>query len=392
MKSAIDALLIEDSPSDAQLVKAIVSSSNSAESRLHHVERFSEALALLETNTFDIVLLDLNLPDGQGLPLIKQLKQHVPEIPIVILTGLDDQTVAEAALQEGAQDYVVKSDTLSPTRVSQLGHANVGNLLVQRIHYAIKRAESNQKAAARQERYALIAQEANDGIWDWDLTTNRVYYSDQWCSLLGISRSSITDSPEEWLSRIHPEDREHFEQKIHDYLTRRQRQFQYEYRIRHDNGEYLWVLTRGVARWDQTGKAYRIAGSQTDMTVRTALAHTPQQQEFPQSVLHSIAIGLLTNLAGLYLEEQRYHEAASLLEGILTMRKWLLGEDHIDVVLNIYQLAILYDNQGRYQKAKLFYQDALQLFEKNLGPQHPTTNLVRLKVALINRINQALDI
>ncbi|MBE9068357.1 PAS domain-containing protein [Leptolyngbya cf. ectocarpi LEGE 11479] len=393
MKSTMDALLVEDSPSDAQLVKAIVSSSNSEKPNLHHVGRFDEALTMLETTAFDIVLLDLHLPDGEGLHLIKQLKQLAPQTPIVVLTGLQDQTIAEAALHEGAQDYVVKSETFSPLRLSKLGYVDVGNLLIQRLKYAIKRAESMQKMESSQERYALVAQGANDGIWDWDLVNDRVYYSPQWQALLGLPDNYISNSPEEWLSRIHPEDRENFEQKFQDYITCRQQQFHCEYRIRHNNGDYLWVLTRGTALWNADGVVYRIAGSQTDMTIRAKVASPPpQQEEFAQTALHAVAIGIMSSLADLYLEEDRYSEAAPLLEGTLMMRKWLWGNTHFDVTLNVYQLATAYDNQGRYKKAKFLYQEALTLFEEHLGAKHHTTNIVRLKVLLINRMNEKLGL
>ncbi|MEM7063436.1 MAG: response regulator [Cyanobacteria bacterium P01_B01_bin.77] len=138
----MNALLVEDSYSDAQLVKTVVSSSNSDTPTLHHVGRFDEALTILEKTTFDIVLLDLHLPDGEGLHLIKRLKQQAPQMPIVVLTSLQDQTVAEAALREGVQDYVVKSETFSPLRLSKMGYVDVGNMLIKQLKYAIKRAKS----------------------------------------------------------------------------------------------------------------------------------------------------------------------------------------------------------------------------------------------------------
>ncbi|NEZ57121.1 PAS domain-containing protein [Adonisia turfae] len=394
MKSTIDALLVEDSSSDAQLVKKIINLASVDKPIFHHVRRFNEALTVLEVNTFDIILLDLHLPDGEGLSLIKRLKQLAPQTPIVVLTGLQDQTVVEAALQAGVQDYVVKSDFFSPAYLKQLGYVNVGHQLVQRIQYAIKRTESSQRLNQDQERYALIAQEANDGIWDWNLTTDSIYYSPQWKSLLGLEHIPLSDNPDEWLSRIHPEDQDLFEKKLNNYLQQQQQSpFHCEYRIQHQNGDYLWVLTRATAMWDPAGVAYRLVGCQTDMSIKTQLAHTSQQgQDATQSTLHYIAIGILSNLANLHLEQDQPDEAVSLLEGTLMMRKWLLGNDHVDVMANVYQLATLYDNQGRYKKAKFLYQEALALFEENLGEHHPTTNVVRIKVLLITRMNDAMGV
>lgn len=392
MKSVIDALLVENSPSDARLVEKIVNLADTNKPVFHHVQRFDEALNILEVTAFDIILLDLHLPDGEGISLINRLKQRVPHIPIVVLTGLADQTLVEAALQAGAQDCVIKSDLFSPIYLRKLGYTNVGNQLVQRLQYAIKRTKSYQTLNQEQERYALVAQDAHDGIWDWDLKRETVYYSPQWKALLGLDHVAISNSPEEWLSRIHPEDREQFEDKLHTYLMTRQSSFHCEYRIRHQNGEYLWVLTRGTALWDTAGTAYRLVGCQIDMSLKTQLAHAPQQQDVAQSTVHYIAIGMLSHLANLHVEQDRPEEAVPLLEGTLMMRKWLLGNNHVDVVANVYQLATLYDNQGRYKKAKFLYQEALTLFEENFGEHHPTTKLVRLKVLLINRMNDAMGV
>lgn len=393
MKSVIDALLVEDSPSDAQLVEKIVNLADTIKPVFHHVRRFDDALSVLEFNTFDVILLDLHLPDGEGISLIKRLKQRVPHTPIVVLTGQTEQSLVEEALQAGVQDYVIKSDLFSPIYLKKLGYTNVGNQLVQRLQYAINRTKSHQILNQDQERYALVAQAAHDGIWDWDLKTESVYYSPQWKSLLGLQHVAISDSPEEWLSRIHPEDRDQVEDKLHTYLLTRQSSFHCEYRIRHENGEYLWVLTRGTAMWDPSGVAYRLVTCHTDMSLKTQLPHAPQeQQDIAQSTLHYVAIGMLSHLANLNLEQDQPEEAVPLLEGTLMMRKWLLGSNHVDVIANVYQLATLYDNQGRYKKAKFLYQEALALFEENFGEHHPTTKLVRLKVMLINRMNDVMGI
>lgn len=391
MKSTIDALLVEDSCSDAQLVQAIISSSELGAPQLHHAERFGKALDMLRVNVFDVVLLDLHLPDGQGLSLIKQLKQFAPEVPVVVLTCTQDPSLAEAALQEGAQDYVVKSDAFSPDRLAQLGYVDVGNLLVQRIRYAIKRSASSHNLSGGQDRDALIAQGANDGIWDWNLQQNRIYYSPNWCSLLGLP--NIGDSPEEWLSRIHSEDRARFEQSLRNYLARRCPKFHCEYRLRHQNGDYLWVLTRGVAVWNTAGRAHRLVGCQTDMTVRVKTKSSAlQKRQLAETTLHAMGIGMVASLAELYLYEGRYSEAEPLLQGVLAMRTWLLGPTHLDVALSLYSLATLYDNQGRYRKAQPLFQEALQLFEQNLGSGHPYTQSLRQQLRLISKINRALDL
>ncbi|MBT9314791.1 GGDEF domain-containing response regulator [Leptothoe spongobia] len=297
MVTGIDALLIEDNLSDAQLFQELLTSSELLNTRLHHTERFNDALQTLEAqnNNFDVVLLDLCLPDGEGIELVKQIKTLVPKIPIVVLSGIQDQNVALAALQEGAQDYLMKSDTFSPEKLQQLGYVDVGNLLAKTIQYAIERAELTKKLEISEERYALAVQGANDGIWDWDLITNTICYSRRWQAMLGLNNSGISTSPDEWLSRIYAEDRADFERKLQEHLDFHWSNFECEYRILHSDGSYRWMLTRGMALWDEGGHPYRIAGSQTDITERKELEQSlHKEKELAQITLHSIGDAVIT--------------------------------------------------------------------------------------------------
>ncbi len=297
MAAGIDALLIEDNLSDAQLFQELLTSSELIETTLHHAERFNEAIKALEANNnnFDVVLLDLCLPDGQGVELVKQIKTLVPKVPVVVLTGIQDQNVAIAALKEGAQDYLVKSDTFSPERIKRLGYVDVGNLLAKTIQYAIERTELTKKLEISEERYALAVQGANDGIWDWDLRLDTICYSRRWKAMLGLDGSDISVSPEEWLSRIYADDRADFERKLQEHLDFHWLNFECEYRILHSDGSYRWMLTRGMALWDETGSPYRIAGSQTDITERKELEQSLyKEKELAQITLHSIGDAVIT--------------------------------------------------------------------------------------------------
>ena len=117
-----------------------------------------------------------------------------------------------------------------------------------------------------EERYALAIEGASDGLWDWDMRTNDIHYSLRWKSMLGWEDSEIGSSPDEWFRRIHPEDLEQFRILLNAHIEGASPHFEAEHRILHKDGAYLWVLTRGIAVRDETGKPYRMAGSQTDVT------------------------------------------------------------------------------------------------------------------------------
>jgi len=119
-----------------------------------------------------------------------------------------------------------------------------------------------------EERYALAVQGASDGLWDWDMRTNAIYYSLRWKSMLGWEDGEIGSSPDEWFGRIHPEDMEQFRILLNAHLEGASPHFEVEHRIVHRDHTYLWVLTRGIAVRDEAGKPYRMAGSQTDVTDR----------------------------------------------------------------------------------------------------------------------------
>ena len=117
-------------------------------------------------------------------------------------------------------------------------------------------------------RYSLAMQASNDGLWDWDLKTNKILYSDRWKKMLGFNQDEIGDTPNEWLSRIHPEDNDRVRASIDAYMDGTTSNFEIEYRIRHFNDNYLWMMAKGLAIRTSSGRATRFAGSQTDVSER----------------------------------------------------------------------------------------------------------------------------
>lgn len=118
-------------------------------------------------------------------------------------------------------------------------------------------------------RYALAAKGANDGLWDWDLLNEDIYYSQRWMEILGIEPTpSCVPTRNCWFDLIHPEERVAVVNELEDHLQGKIPYFENEHRILHKSGEYRWVLIRGQAVRDEHGRAIRIAGSMTDVTKR----------------------------------------------------------------------------------------------------------------------------
>ncbi|MBD2200086.1 MULTISPECIES: PAS domain S-box protein [Calothrix] len=121
-----------------------------------------------------------------------------------------------------------------------------------------------------QERWHLAVQGSNDGIWDWNLKTGKIFLSARWKEMRGFGEHEIDYNLEEWANQIHPEDRDRVLQALTEHLAGKSPLFCEEYRFKCKDGSYIWILDRGQALWDETGKAIRIAGSGTDITERKA--------------------------------------------------------------------------------------------------------------------------
>jgi diguanylate cyclase (GGDEF)-like protein/PAS domain S-box-containing protein len=121
---------------------------------------------------------------------------------------------------------------------------------------------------ASEQRYTLAANGANDGLWDWSLESDVTYFSPRWKAIVGFVNNEISHKSDEWLKRVHADDRVHLENALSAHIEGRTPHFRSEHRILHKDGSYIWVLSRGLSVHDSSGKAYRIAGSMTDITER----------------------------------------------------------------------------------------------------------------------------
>ena len=130
------------------------------------------------------------------------------------------------------------------------------------------RKESEKRAREFEQRYALAFRTASDGLWDWDLKKKEIYFSPRWNTILGFREGQIGRNPEEWLSQIHDSDARALLAKLSDHLDGKTGEFEGEHRMKHSDGSYRWVLTRGIAIRNELGEAIRIVGSQVDITAR----------------------------------------------------------------------------------------------------------------------------
>ncbi|MDI6784530.1 MAG: response regulator [bacterium] len=174
-ENPIKVLLLEDNPGDARLIREMLMESDEIACEVLCLDRLSAGLEYLAQESRDIVLLDLGLPDSTGLDTVTKLYQQQPTLPVVVLTGLDDKTVAVKAIQNGAQDYVVKGDV-------------DGKLLVRSIRYAIERKRV-EKALIKSEILLKETQQITKvGGWEYDVQNKKIIWTDEVYNIYGVSR------------------------------------------------------------------------------------------------------------------------------------------------------------------------------------------------------------
>lgn len=258
MRQNVNILMIEDNLDEAELIQEMLRAIQDPKFSIVHKTSLAESLDHLTQHSsgdaqIDIVLLDLHLPDGSRYELYEKLRLNAPRVPVILLTNLNDEELALKMVRNGAQDYLLKTELDC-------------KILVRSIRYAIERKQVDEALRESEERYLLAIQGANDGIWDWNILTNEMYYSPRWAEILNYSPEEISNQPNEWISRIHSKDVEDTHLALQQHLEGASDHFESEHRLKKKDGAYIWALVRGFAIRDLNGKAYRMAGSLTDIT------------------------------------------------------------------------------------------------------------------------------
>ncbi len=262
----IRVLLVEDDEDDYLITRDMLAEQDEGRFELDWRPDYDDALAAIRRQCHDVYLIDYRLGERTGLQLMREGFADRPSAPVIMLTGQANREIDLEATALGVTDFLVKQEL-----------AAAG--LERSIRYAI----SHQKA----ERHALATRAANDGIWDWDLERDRIYFSPRWHAILGLTERARERRPSAWFDLVAPEDVPRLQEAIDAHLAGRTAHLECEHRLRHADGEWRWVTARGLVTRGVDGEPVRMAGSLSDLTdQRTA------QLRLEHEVLHDTLTAL----------------------------------------------------------------------------------------------------
>jgi diguanylate cyclase (GGDEF)-like protein/PAS domain S-box-containing protein len=251
---ALRVLLVEDDEDDFVLTRGMLQSQRRASYEIEWKQSYGSALRAIRTRGHDVYLVDYRLGERTGLDLVREAWESDPPAPVIMLTGQEDYEIDLQATELGVTDYLVKGTLDAPN-------------LERTIRYAVRQHQATVELRRSEERYAVAVRATNDGIWDWDLRTAGMHFSERWKTLLGYPDFS-SDRPDAWFELVHVDDIERLRREIDHHLEGRSAYFENEHRIRHGNGSWRWVLSRGLTTRDPDGTPIRITGSLSDITER----------------------------------------------------------------------------------------------------------------------------
>lgn len=290
MENIFKILVVEDDEVDRMAVRRTLKSAG-IHMELSEAEDCKSAIAILKQQNFDCVFLDYRLPDGDALKLVQDVRSAGLKVPLVVLTGQGDEQIAVEVMKAGAADYISKGK-LSPESLSR----SLRNAV--RVYRAEMQADlATSRLRESEERYRLVLEGSNDGIWDWDLLTNELYWNERFLDLTGLSPAEFKGNAEAFFQLLHPDDRPRVEEAVNAHL---QHHIPYheEFRLLHSSGEYRYCIARGKAQWDAHGKPLRMSGVISDFT---EIKRAEEAQRFlaDASILLSASLDYQTTLENL---------------------------------------------------------------------------------------------
>lgn len=334
--AAIRILVVEDNAADLQLIRRALQDAKLGSFKVSVGGRLSEALDLLARAPFDVVLADLGLPDSPRAQTVSTIRSAAPGVPLVVLTGLDDEVLGLAAVQEGAQDYLHK------------GHLD-GQSLARTIRYAIERhrfeariREVSEELEQRIESRTRALQEREAGLRRAQAMARLAHVitgprgefessSESLPRLIGVEPAHVPASTREWLELVHPEDRADFRATAIE-AARTGKRFECEYRLRRADGAWMHIkqVSEPLVGTPEVSGELRWFGTLQDVTEQKQIAQDLRESESLKSAIIEASLDcvVIIDHEGRIVE---FNPAAEAAFGI--KRGQALGKSMVDLII-----------------------------------------------------------
>ena len=219
-----------------------------------------EALLLIDSSTFDIIISDQRMTRINGVEFMIEAKKKSPLSKFILLTGYTDIEALERVINKvGIWQYVKKP--WEPSNLKIIIDNAITNLRVKKENTIISKAlESSEK------RLNLAMEGTNAGVWDWDLVNNQVYFSPTWKNMIGYKENELKNAIATWENLLHPDDLQQTFNHLDEYFNGTIKTYELEFRLKHKNGHYIHILSRGNGVKGIDGKYKRLTGTHIDLS------------------------------------------------------------------------------------------------------------------------------
>lgn len=356
-------LLIEDNPADAYLVKTYLADA-SVRHDLFQTDTLFDGLNILRDREIHMVLLDLALPDSQGFKTLTTLLERRPDVPVIVMTGLNNEIVGNQAVRAGAQDFLVKGQF-------------DGKLLGRAIRYAQQRFKEQQKKeeilgtlATSEKQYAEAQALGHFGNWQMDIVTNEMAWTDELFRIFGSQPGGLTPSMSVYLNYVHPEDRDLVGDFFEGALKTGKRN-QIEHRLLLNGTQVRYVgLTAKITVEESIGRVL-LVGIVQDITERKVTEKLLIEKNLSQKsnlikeeALADLSFQIRTplssivNLMFLLDNTAVSSQQKELLEGLRT------SVDDLSIINNLVNLSILATEKMKVEEETFAFRDFFQSIKK----------------------------
>ncbi|MEC5160265.1 PAS domain S-box-containing protein [Janthinobacterium sp. CG_23.3] len=260
MTTPLAVLLVEDCVSDAELILRCLRRAD-FEPECERVESEPQLLAALRRRSWDVVLSDFNLPGFSASAALARMRGLGLDLPFIVVSGNIGEETAVALMKSGAHDYVMKADL-----------ARLAPAVKREINEAAQRREHRRAADAlrqSEERWSFALEGAGYGVWDWDVDSGQVLFSECWMAMHGFAAGEIEASMAGRERLIHPDDLARVREALREHLNGTTRRYKNEHRALCKDGSWKWVLDNGmIVSRDPNGAPLRMICTHVDLSDR----------------------------------------------------------------------------------------------------------------------------